>query len=60
MGRQPEALFVALGLFLKDRDLGLLFLFAEMMAKAKDRAERQHRQQELKKAFHRNLPFLIL
>ncbi len=46
----------AFGLILKDRDLGLLFLPADIVPEEKDQAERQYRQQELEEAFHRNLP----
>jgi hypothetical protein len=59
-GRTPGVSLVAFGLFLEDRDLGLLFLFPEIMTEEKHRAQRQHCQQELEEAFHLNLPSLIL
>jgi hypothetical protein len=49
---------VAFGLFLKDRDLGFLFLFSEMETEEEHRAERHYSQQEFEEAFHRNLPSL--
>jgi hypothetical protein len=55
--RVRDVSLAAFGLVLEDRDLGFLFLLAEVMPEEKYRAQRQHRQQELEEAFHRNLPF---
>jgi hypothetical protein len=58
--RMTDASLVDFGLFLKDRDLGFLLFFPEILTEEEHRAQRQNRQEKFKEAFHRNLPFLIL
>jgi hypothetical protein len=58
--RMTGASFVDFGLFLKDRDLGFLLFFPEIVPEEERRAQRQNRQEKFEEAFHRNLPSLIL
>jgi hypothetical protein len=58
--RMSDASLGAFGLFLKDRDLGFLLFFPEIVTEEEHRAQRQNRQEKFEEAFHRNLPSLIL